>query len=438
MSRTAIPPILPFLIGRIAAAVPSRARATFIELLIGAAVTKGGHVTNAILAVGLSRAWTTYYWLLERGRWSWLLVWQTLLGVLTELFAPPVWHVIIDDTVVERISLKAPGSRIHHNHTAKPNRPRFLRGQGWLCLAAVVERGWKTGAVPLMLRLVRRGANRGKLTSARFLLRLLGTRLGRVRLLLDAWFMPAWLIEGTIADGHTVIGRVRRDLALYEVPHEVPRPPQPRQRRGRPRKYGARMTRETIVALPVHRTAQILYGNLEVMRYRSCRVAARFLKGRVVRAVWMQLERPDRRDKPIEERLLICTDPDLPAIAIILSYAKRWSIEPLFFAMKHGWGLKDAWQQSRQGLMRWVTILAAGYALNQMLAYTDPARIPGLADPAPWRPPGTRTAGLIQAGIARILRVVGLPALVPVISRKSERQPQRYGHRQACADANAA
>ena len=43
------------------------------------------------------------------------------------------------------------------------------------------------------------------------------------------------------------------------------------------------------------------------------------------------------------------------------------------------------------------------------------ARIPGLADPAPWRPPGTRTAGLIQAGIARLLRAVGLPALVAAI-----------------------
>ena len=178
MSTTAIPvpPILATLIGRIAAAVPGRARATFTELLIGAAVTRGGHVTDAILAVGLSRAWTTYYWLLERGRWSWLPVWRALLGVLEELFAPLVWHVVVDDTVVERISAGAPGSLIHHNHTAKPNRPRFLRGQGWLCLAAVVEHEGKVGAVPLMLRLVRRGNNRGKLKSAGFLLRLLGNR----------------------------------------------------------------------------------------------------------------------------------------------------------------------------------------------------------------------------------------------------------------------
>jgi len=423
-----VPPILTTLVGRLAEAVPRRARTTFAELLLGAATTRGGHVTDAILAAGLSRSWTSYYWFLQRGRWAWLAVWRALLTALATLFEPPVWHVIIDDTVVERISSRAPGSLVHHNHAAKPNRSRFLRGQGWLCLAAVVERGWRVGAVPLMLRLVRRGTNRGKLTSARFLLRLLGGRLGRVRVLLDAWFMRARLIEAAVADGHTVIGRVRRDLALYVVP----RPP--RRRRGRPRKYGPRMTRERVEALPVHRSARILYGGLEVVRYRTCRVAARFLKGRVVRAVWVRLE---RRDGAGEERLLVCTDPDLPAPEVITSYAKRWSVEPLFAAMKHGWGLKDAWQQSRQALMRWVTILAAGYALGQMLAYADPARTPGLASPAPWRPPGTRTAGLIRAGLARLSRGVGLPALMPAISRKSDRRSDRPAKRQASADPKA-
>ena len=408
----AIPPLLTALIGHLAAAVPARTRTTFTELLVGAATTRGGHVTDAILAAGLTRSWTTYYWFIEYGRWAWLAVWRALLAVLTALFAPAVWYVVIDDTVVERISARAPGSLIHHNHTAKPNRPRFLRGQGWLCLAAVVERDWKVGAVPLMLRLVRRGANRGKLRSARFLLRLLGNRLGQVRVLLDAWFMRGWLILATVADGHTVIGRVRRDLALYRVPRPA------RCRRGRPRKYGERVTRSRIEALPLQRSAQILYGNLEVVRFRTALVAARFLKGRVVRAVWVQLERPDRRDKPTEERLLICTDPGLPATEIITGYAKRWSVEPLFAAIKHQWGLKDAWQRSRQVLMRWVTLVAAGYALSQILAHLDPARLPGLADPAPWRPRDTRTAGLIQAGFARILHAVGLPALIKAIPRK--------------------
>src|SRR3954463_2857398 len=135
------------------------------------------------------------YWFLQRGRWAWLAGWEALLTAPPPLSDPPVWHVVIDDPVVERISARASGSLLHRNHAGKPNRSRFLRGQGWLCLAAVVERGWKVGAVPLMLRLVRRGTNRGKLRSARFLVRLLGGRLGRVRLLLDAWFMRARLIE---------------------------------------------------------------------------------------------------------------------------------------------------------------------------------------------------------------------------------------------------
>ena len=76
-----------------------------------------------------------------------------------------------------------------------------------------------------------------------------------------------------------MIGCVHRDLALFEVP-KSPRKCKP----GRPRKYGARLTPERVAALPEHRSAEILYGKLEVVRYRTCLVAARFLHGRVVRA----------------------------------------------------------------------------------------------------------------------------------------------------------
>ena len=411
MSCPTIPPILASVIARLAAAVPARVRTTFLDLLLGAAATKGGHVTDAILAAGLSRGWSTYYWFLERGRWSWLRVWASLLEVLTRMFSPAVWYAVIDDSLVERVSTKAPGSLTHHNHNAKPNRPRFLRGQGGLCLAAVIERNdFAVGAVPLLLRLVCRGSNRGKLRSAGLLLRLLGQRLGRVRLLLDAWFMRAWLIRRALAAGHTVIGCARRDLALFDVPKS----PRKRQR-GRPRKYGARLSPARVAALPEQRSAQTLYGKLEVVRYRTCPVAARFLHGRVVRAVWLELERPDRPDKPRVQRLLICTDPTLSGLAVIRGYAKRWAVESLFRNLKHGFGLKDAWQQSRQVLMRWVPVLAAGYAINQMLAFADPVCLASLAEPAPWRAPGTRTAGLVQAGIARILREVGLPAFAAAI-----------------------
>jgi hypothetical protein len=431
MSHPAIPPVLVSVVAHIAAAVPERARATFLDLLLGAAASKGGHVTDAILAAGLSRGWSTYYWFLEQGRWSWLRVCEAQLEVLKRLFHPRVWYGVIDDSVVERVATAAAGSLMHHNHTAKPNRPKFLRGQGWLCLAAVIERNdFAVGAVPLLLRLVRRGTNRGKLRSAGLLLRLLGQRLGHVRLLLDAWFMRAWLIQRALAAGHTVIGCVRRDLALFDVP----KPPRKHQQ-GRPRKYGAQLTPDRVAALPEHRSAAILYGKLEVVRYRTGLVAARFLRGR---AVWVELERPNRRDKPRVQRLLICTDPALSALEVISGYAKRWAVESLFRNLKHGFGLKDAWQQSRQVLMRWVSVAAAGYAIAQMLAFTAPAGLAGLAEPAPWRAPGTRTAGLIQVGIARILREVGLPTFIAAIRDKISASVASTSGSSAPPDAKAA
>lgn len=409
----AVPPLLCELAAKLASAVPARGQQTFLELLLGAALSKVGHVTDAILIAGQLRGWTTYFWFLEHGRWSWLAVTAAVLDLLAVQFTPPVWHVIIDDTVVERCSAQAPGAQIHYNHAAKPNRPRFLWGQGWVCLAAVVERGWRIGAVPLLLRLVRRGGNRSKLATAWLLLRVLGDRLGKVRLLLDAWYMRRRLILPAVAAGHCVIGRVRIDTALFLEPPRLRK-----KARGRPRRYGPRLTPERIAGLPVQRTAQILYRHLEVVRYQTCCVVARFLKGAVVRVVWVQLERPDRPERQTETWLLLCTDPSLPAIDVILSYSKRWSVEPLFFALKHDWGLKHAWQRQRQVLLRWVTVLAAGFALNQILAYSASDRLCALARPAPWRPADTVTAGIIRDGIGRILRGVGLEGMLGAIARK--------------------
>jgi hypothetical protein len=65
MSAIAIPPLLTTLIGHLAAgAHPHDLHRA------GAATTRG--VTDAILAVGLTRSWTTYYWFIEYGRWAWL------------------------------------------------------------------------------------------------------------------------------------------------------------------------------------------------------------------------------------------------------------------------------------------------------------------------------------------------------------------------------
>ena len=49
MSDPTVPPLLASLIAHLAAAVPARLRSTLTELLLGAAASRGGHVTDAIL-----------------------------------------------------------------------------------------------------------------------------------------------------------------------------------------------------------------------------------------------------------------------------------------------------------------------------------------------------------------------------------------------------
>ncbi len=390
----------------LAQAVPSKSVLTFLELLVGAMITDRGFVTEAILAIAPRRKWHAYFKWLEGGRWSWVAVALGLCKILVASFTPPVWYLVIDDTLVPRASKKAPDVGYHFDHSRKPNRSKYIWGQGWVTLAAVVhaEVAAKSWAVPLISRLVRKAGNHGKLTTARVLLRVVRGLFGRGRLLLDSWFMRASVIEFALAEGLAVIGQVRKDLALY-------RPPAPRAagKRGRTPKYGEKMTEPAVAQLAETRSFLFIYGQGQTVRYRSAVVLAKFLGGRPVRAVWLRLE--DESGQTMTPRLLISTDTTMTARQLIEAYALRWTIEPMFCSLKHGVGLKETWQRRRQTLHRWVQILSTAFALTQMMAVHDLAVARQLAVVAPWRKERHPTAGMVKRSLAAIFRNVSLTTL---------------------------
>jgi len=400
---TSIPTHLCAWLTLLAQAVPHRSALTFLELLVGAMITDRGFVTEALLAIAPRRKWPTYFKWLAAGKWSWIAVAQRLCKILLAHFAPPVWYLIIDDTLVPRASKKAPDVGFHFDHSRKPNRSKYIWGQGWVSLAAVVpaETLAQSWAVPLISRLVRKTGNHGKLTCARVLLRAVRGLFGPGRLLLDSWFMRASPITFALDQGLTVIGQVRKDLALYRPP-----PPRHAGQRGRTPKYGAKMTEPVVAMLKETRSFMFLYGQGQIVRYRSAVVLAKFLGGRAVRAVWIRLE--DENGLPKAPRLLISTAITMTAREIIDAYALRWTIEPMFCALKHGIGVKETWQRRRQTLHRWVQILSTAFALTQMMAVYDPAIARQLAIVAPWRKERHPTAGMVKRGLAAIFRNVSL------------------------------
>lgn len=386
----------------LAQALPKRSVPTFLELLFGAMLTQNGFVTEAWLAIKPRRHWTSYFKWLQKGRWSWVALGLQTARLALQGARGSRCFVAIDDTLVFRSSRKAPESRIHHQHGGKANRPDYVRGQNWVTLALVLPQGWRSLALPILSRLPRATGNGGKLVAARTLLRV-GQQVFRkpmVTLLVDSWYMRKSLLLPAQAMGYQVIGQVRKDTALY-----LPPPPHD-GKRGRPRKYGDKLTPERVEQLPVVTQRIFLYNGWRTLHYRSCEALAYFLNGQRVRAVWSQIENEDKTLR--QTRLILCTDLSLSAARILLAYNRRWAIEDLFNQLKNRWGWKDAWQQSRQVLHRWTQILSTSYALPQLLAQMNSEEVKTLASMSPWRRNHPITAGRVRKGLQRIFAHVDI------------------------------
>lgn len=388
----------------LAQALPKRSVPTFLELLFGAMLTRSGFVTDAYLAVAAVRHWNSYYKWLHFGKWSWVALGRQTVRLAMQMLPRRRWFLMIDDTIVFRSSHQAPGSAIHHLHGHKTNRPQFVRGQCWVTLALTFAKGFRSLGIPILSRLARQGGNSGKLVAAKTLLRVIAPLSTGFQtfLLMDSWYMRGTLITYALDQGLHVIGQVRRDTALFHQPVRT-------GKRGRPRKYGDKVTAEWIAALPETSMECFIYGKTQMVYYRSAIVLARFLNGRAVRIVWSQLvDKDGSRTKP---SLILSTDLSLSAARVILNYGRRWSVEDLFNQLKNRWGWKETWQQTRQVLHRWVQILSVSYALPQLLVLLDDPQVKFLASFAPWRQKQPITAGRVRQGLQKFFGHVNIRAM---------------------------
>jgi len=371
-------------------------------------LSPAGFVTEAYLVVNMVNHWTSYYKWLEKGKWSWLSLARRFVQLAIAVVNDEVLHLAIDDTLTLRASKQAPGSQIHHQHGNKPNLARYVRGQCWVALALVSRNRLMQGfAIPLLARLIPSASNTGKLVAGKTLVRAIAPLFKgkKVRVLADSWYMRRVFIEAMRSHGFHVIGQTRIDTRLYDEPPKRKKPG-----RGRPPKYGEKYTEKRIAHLKRKTATLTLYGTAQAVRYRSRIVKARFLDGLLVRAVWAELY-DEKTASWRPARLLLSTDTSLTPETIIESYGLRWSIEGMFHQVKQAWGLKEAWQQTRQTLHRWVHLTMIGYGLVQMLTLFDSDEIEALCNHSPWRKADTKTAGHIRKGLNVVFRQVNVRAL---------------------------
>ena len=208
-----------------------------------------------------------------------------------------------------------------------------------------------------------------------------------------------------------VVGQVRRDTALFRVP-----PPRAPGTRGRPRVHGERIDAEAVARSPAscHRVGG--YGG-RVARLRDVLCRPRFLRGIVVRAVWCELQK--RGGGWAKPSLLLSTDPAMSAVAVVEAYSNRWTVEPLFAALKLSDGLGAMWQRGRTALLRWLHLVQIGRALLVLLTAKAEPQTLALLRVGGWRRTATLTPGLVKEALTRRFRDCEAFRLAPTTRAKS-------------------
>src|SRR3954464_6136368 len=380
--ETGFPATLCQWVGEIVQSSPEAARLTLVELIVGALLASGGHVTQAILALTPRLGWQAYHWMLEHGRFRLLDLISALCRIVRREIGERRCFAIIDDTLAPRCSVDAPGVAVRFDHAAKTNRPTFLRCQCFVTLSAVVPCRDRPRSVPLVTGLCRSSGNAGKIALAKGLLRAVGA-LGPLCLLLDAWSMRGSLIRTALRLGHEVIGQAT--------------PPCSRcPRRGSPQGAAGSMALASMS-----------------MRLRRgpaapCRVPPTLPQGR--HRPWCELQKGSGWAKA---RLLLSTDPTLSAP--VEAYSGRWTIEPLFRDLKTVDGLGAMWQRGRIALLRWLHLVQIARTLLVLLtARAEPHALIRLGG---WRPAATLT--LVKDALAARFRNFEAFRLLPETCRKS-------------------
>ena len=130
-----------------------------------------------------------------------------------------------------------------------------------------------------------------------------------------------------------------------------------------------------------------------------------------MQAVWCELQKGG--GGWAKQRLLLSTDLALSAAEVVEAYANRWTVEPLFAALKLTDGVGTMWQRSRTVLLRWLHLVQIGRALLVLLTAKAEPETLALVQPGGWRKAATLTPGLLKDALARRFRDFQAFRLVP-------------------------
>lgn len=354
-----------------------------VELVVGTVLARGRRtVTAALRAIGKRDEphWSKYHHVLNRARWSGLLVSRLLLQLLVTTFVAGtrVVTIAVDETLERRWGPQI--RQCGHWRDSRSSSKRLhvsTRGLRWLVFALVVEVPWTDYAVALpflsvLLTTPKVSAGLGKRHKT------VAQRTGQVVVWLRRTLAgyPIHLVgDGAYAVIElglrcqrcqvTLVAPLRLDARLFEPP---PRPLT--KKRGRPPLVGARLPNLADVALAPsthwHRSRMIWYGATTAFMDWTTGTALWYSTGTAPLPIRWILVRDPSGTRPT--RAFFSTDCHQPASAIIRDFVVRWTLEVTFEESRVHLGIETQRQWSHLAIERTTPVLLGLFSLVVLMA----------------------------------------------------------------------
>lgn len=347
MSLSQLPAALSRTFAAFAHWLDRRTAARLPLLLTGILLARGRRTATAwFRAAGITtefrRAYHTIYAAGRRADSLALTAWSTVRPCLA---GARRLRVAIDDSPTARFGPCVEGAGIHHNPSPGPAGEKFVYGHVWVSLAVLAQHPrWGTIALPLHAALYVRQKNLPQLPpeygwTFQTKLELAAAQLRWLKPWVAPHFDAFWVVvDGGYAkkpflraareQGFTVVGRLRKDAALWSVPETTRRPGQ----RGPLPTYGKQR-----LSLAKRAGQSRGWEQVECVQYRErvTKTYKTFLAtwkpaGGLIRVVLVK-----ETDGWIP---LFSTDPEATVVDILEAAADRGAHEQTFKAVKEVWG----------------------------------------------------------------------------------------------------
>lgn len=306
-------------------------------------------VTTWLRAAGVSDDYQDYYYFLAAvGRKTECIAARLAALLIAVLPLPARLLVVIDDSPTKRYGPRVEGADVHHNPTPGPADQPFLYGHVWVTISLALRHPlWGPLALPLRAMLYVRQQTIAKIPKRRrwprFATKLqLAARMTEwivpilkkagktVWIVIDGGYVKRPYLRRALKTGATIVGRLRKDAALRDVPPK--RKPGQRRHRGRPRKYGPNrisLAKRAGQSRGWQTIECAVYGQRSVKRYKTF-LATYPPVGGMIRVVLVK--------EAHGWFAFFCSDPNATVAEILEAFADRATIEQDFHDVKEVWG----------------------------------------------------------------------------------------------------